>query len=58
MDMTLEHRMEVKNLVRALAATIFPFLISVSLLPAEILNAMSAKLCSICTADIGNNYEA
>jgi hypothetical protein len=58
MNVTLEHRMEVKKLVHALAATIFLFLISVLLLPAEILNAMSGKPCSICTADIGNNYVA
>jgi hypothetical protein len=33
----------VKNLVHASAATIFPFLISVPALPAEILNAMSGN---------------
>ena len=42
-NMTLGHRMEVKNLVHPSAATIFPFLISVSFLPAEILNAMFGK---------------
>jgi hypothetical protein len=57
MNMTLEHRMQVKNLVYASAAT-FPFLISVSLLPPEILNAMSGKPSSICTADTNNNYVA
>ena len=57
-DMTLEHRMEVKNLAHASAATILPFLISVSVLPVEILNAMSGKPSSTCTADIGNNYVA
>ena len=58
MNITLEHRMEGKNLVHASAATIFPFFIFVSFLPAEILNAMSGKPSSIRTADIGNNYVA
>ena len=55
MNMTLEHR---KNIVHPSAAIIFPFLISVFLLPAEILNAMSGKPNSTCIADIGNDYVA